>query len=184
MRNHLAYVLALALPLAACDSADRADRSPGSEASKDAAGDSTIAQGLGSDAAKFGAAAKAAGLDTTLAGPGPYTVLVPVDGAFDKLPAGALDTLMKPESRPQLTKVLTNHILSGAILAEDIAKAIDAGGGKALIATVGGGTLTATREGDKIVFADAAGTKSIVTTADQKRSNGVVHQVDSVLMPS
>ena len=182
MRNHLAYALALALPLAACDGADKA--TPGSEASKEAAGDSTIAEGLGSDAAKFGAAAKAAGLDTTLAGPGPYTVLVPVDGAFDRLPAGALDTLMKPESRPQLTKVLTNHILSGAILAEDIAKAIENGGGKTQLMTVGGGTLTAVMDGDAIVVTDSAGGRARVTAPDGKHSNGVVHKIDGLLMPA
>ena len=182
MRNPLVYVLALALPLAACDGADKA--APGSEASKEAAGDSTIAQGLGADAAKFGAAAKAAGLDTTLSGPGPYTVLVPVDAAFDKLPAGALDTLMKPESRPQLTKVLTGHILSGAILAEDIAKAIETGGGKTQLMTVGGDTLTAAKDGDSIVITDSAGGRAVVTSADSKHSNGVVHKIDGVLMPA
>ena len=130
------------------------------------------------------AAAKAVGLDATLAGPGPYTVLVPSDAAFDKLPAGALDTLMKPESRAKLTGILSYHILPGTMLAADIAKAIDAGGGKAEIATMGGGTLTATKDGDKIVFTDGAGTKATVSQADTKRSNGVVHMIDSVLMPS
>ena len=181
MRHHLAYLLALALPLAACD---RAERAPGSEASKEAAGESTIAQGLGSDAGRFAAAAKAAGLDTTLAGPGPYTVLVPVDGAFEKLPAGALDTLMKPESRPQLTKVLTNHILAGAILAEDISKAIENGRGKTQLMTVGGGTLTAAKEGNAIVITDSAGGRAVVTGPDSKHSNGVVHKVDGVLTPA
>ena len=181
MRYPLAYVLALALPLAACDGADKA---PGSKASKEAAGDTTIAQGLGSDAGKFAQAAKAAGLDTTLAGPGPYTVLVPVDGAFDKLPAGALDTLMKPESRPQLTKVLTNHILAGAVLAEDIAKAIETGGGKTQLMTVGGGTLTAAKDGNAIVITDSAGGRAVVTASDSKHSNGVVHKIDGVLMPA
>jgi uncharacterized surface protein with fasciclin (FAS1) repeats len=181
MRNRLAYILVLALALAACDGAER---TAGPEAAKDAAGDTTIAQGLGSDAGKFGAAAKAAGLDTTLAGPGPYTVLVPVDSAFDKLPAGALDSLMKPESRPQLTKLLTNHILSGAILSEDIAKAIDNGGGKTQLMTVGGGTLTAAKDGAAIVVTDSAGGRARITAADGKHSNGVVHKIDGVLTPA
>lgn len=181
MRNRLAYLLAFTIPLAACDGADQA---PASENAQEAAGESTIAQGLGSDGRQFGEAAKAAGLDTTLAGPGPYTVLVPVNGAFDKLPAGALDTLMKPESRPQLTKVLTNHILSGAILAEDIAKAIENGGGKTQLMTVGGGTLTAVQDGKAIVITDSAGGRAVVTEADAKHSNGVVHKIDSVLLPS
>lgn len=181
MRYRFAYLLAVTLPLAACDGADRA---PGSEAAKDAAGETTIASGLGSDADRFRAAVKATGLDATLAGPGPYTILVPNDAAFDKLPAGALDTLMKPESRPQLTKVLTNHILSGAILAEDIAKAIENGDGKTQLMTVGGGTLTAAKDGNSIVITDSAGGRAVVAAPDSKHSNGVVHKIDSVLMPS
>ena len=169
--------------LAACgdQGGDNAAR-PETEAAKDAAGDQTIAAGLG-DATKFAAAAKQAGLDATLAGPGPYTVLVPTDAAFDKLPAGALDTLMKPEARSDLTAVLTYHILPGTILAEDIGKAIDAGKGKAQLPTMAGGTLTATRDGDAIVLTDSAGTKSRLVSAEEKKSNGVVHRVDSVLMP-
>jgi len=166
--------------LSACDKGDN-PAAPTAESAK-AAGDDTIAKGL-PGGSKFGEAVKAVGLDATLAGPGPYTVLAPNDAAFDKLPAGALDTLMKPESRADLTGVLSYHILPGTMLAADIGKAIDAGGGKTQIATMGGGTLTATKEGDKIVFADAAGTKATVVGADTKRSNGVVHEIDSVLMP-
>ncbi len=172
---------AAALSLVACD--QQGEPTAVTENAAEAAGGDTLATGLG-DNAKLGAAVKAAGLEATLAGPGPYTVLAPSDAAFDKLPAGAVDTLMKPESRAELTAVLTYHILPGTILAADIGKAIDAGGGKALIATMGGGTLTATREGGNVVLADAAGTKAVVTTADQQRSNGVIHQIDSVLMPS
>ena len=140
-------------------------------------------RGLG-DATKFAAAAKQSGLDATLAGPGPYTVLVPTDAAFDKLPAGALDTLMKPEGRAELTGVLTYHILPGAILVADLDKAIEAGKGKALLATMAGGTVTATKEGDAIVLTDGAGTKARILGADEKKSNGVIHRVDAVLMPS
>ena len=172
---------ACALALAACDNKDPA--APKSEAAKEAAGTSTIASGLTGDASRFAEAAKASGLDATLAGPGPYTVLIPTNAAFDKLPAGTLDTLMKPESRAQLTKVLTGHILPGEILAADIGKAIDNGKGKASLATFGGGTITATREGDKIVLTNSAGGKATVGTADTRRSNGVVHQVDEILMP-
>ena len=150
--------LAALLGLGACDKAGNEAAAP-TKAAKEAAGDRTIAEGLG-DATKFAAAAKAAGLDLTLAGPGPYTVLVPTDAAFDKMPAGALDTLMKPEARAELTGVLTYHILPGTILAADIGKAIDNGNGKALLATMGGGTLTATKEGDEIVLSDSAGTKA------------------------
>ena len=123
-------------------------------------------------------------LDATLAGPGPYTVLAPDDAAFGKMPAGALDTLMKPEARADLTALLTYHILPGTILAEDIGKAIDAGKGKAVLATMGGGTLTATREGDKIVLTDEAGNKAIMANADETLANGVIHRVDTVLMPA
>ena len=174
--------LAALLLLGACGE-KAADNAVKSEAAKEAAGDATIASGLG-DATKFAAAAKQAGLDATLAGPGPYTVLVPTDAAFDKMPAGALDTLMKPEGRAELTGVLTYHILPGAMLAADIGKALDAGGGKTTLATMSGGTLTATKEGNAIVIADGAGTKARILGADEKKSNGVIHRIDAVLMPS
>ena len=178
------FAAASALTLAACDSKTDNAAAPASEAAKDAAGDKTIASGLGTDDTKFAEAAKASGLDATLAGPGPYTVLIPANAAFDKLPAGALDTLLKPESRAQLTKVLTGHILPGAILAEDIGKAIDNGKGKAVLATMGGGTLTATKEGGNTVLADSAGNKATITKGDEQFTNGVVHRVSAVLMPS
>lgn len=184
MRKTISLIMsaAIGLGLAACDSNNA--NAPASTEAKEAAGDATIAASLGGDTSTFQQAVKSAGLETTLAGPGPYTVIVPVNAGFEKLPAGALDTLLKPEAREQLTKVLTLHILSGAILAEDIAKAIENGGGKTQLMTIGGGQLTATKDGDKIVLTDAAGGKSVVTKADLKQSNGVVHQVDSVLMPS
>jgi len=169
--------------LSGCDNKANNDAATPTANAAEAAGDQTIAAGLG-EGSKFAAAAKAAGIDATLGGPGPYTVLVPTDAAFDKLPAGSLDTLMKPESRADLTGLLSYHILPGTMLAADIAKAIDAGGGKAEIATMGGGTLTATKSGNSIMLADSTGAQARVTTADEKRSNGVVHQIDSVLMPS
>jgi uncharacterized surface protein with fasciclin (FAS1) repeats len=150
-------------------------------AAQKAAGSKTIAAGL-APGSRFVAAAKTAGLDQTLAGPGPYTVFVPDDAAFDKAPAGAFDA--KPENRPQLTGVLTNLILPGTVLVADIDKAIDAGKGKAVLATMGGGTLTATREGGKTVLADAKGDKATITKGDEQFTNGVVHEIDAVLMPS
>ena len=176
-------VAAAALTLSACG--EKAG-TPGAEQSgeaKQAAGEKTIAAGLDQNG-RFFQSAKSAGLDATLAGPGPYTVLVPDDPAFAKLPAATTESWSKPESRAQLTGVLTNHILPGTILAEDIGKAIDNGQGKAILATMGGGTLTATRDGGKIVLTDAAGAKATVTQADEKRSNGVVHRIDTVLMPA
>jgi uncharacterized surface protein with fasciclin (FAS1) repeats len=177
-----AVAVAALLGLGACEKASQEEATP-TKAAKEAAGDSTIAKGLG-DATKFAAAAKAAGLDLTLEGPGPYTVLVPTNAAFDKMPAGALDALMKPEARAELTGVLSYHILPGAILTSDIAKAIETGGGKAQLQTMGGGTLTATKDGDAIILSDSAGTKARVVGADDKRSNGVIDTIDAVLMPS
>ena len=175
--------LAALLSLAACGDTGGNDATPTSAPAKEAAGKTTIGTGLG-DATNFAAAVKATGLDGTLAGVGPYTVLVPSDAAFAKLPAGALDALMKDDARAELTGLLTYHILPGTILAADIGKAIDAGKGKTLLATMGGGTLTATRDGDAIVIADAAGTKARITGAEEQKSNGVVHRIDAVLMPS
>ena len=173
----LACVAALAL--GACDKAD--EPKPTSEKAAEAAGDKTLAAGLG-ETERFAAAIRQAGLEAALAGPTPYTVLAPDDAAFDKLPGGTLDRLMKPDARKELTAVLSNHILPGTMLTADIGKAIDAGGGKTTIRTLGGGTLTATRDGDKLQFADAAGAKATVLGGGE-RSNGVIHQVDAVLVP-
>ena len=186
MRKHaLATVTAGAiLALAACNNdGDATANTPAAQTSEaqEAAGDKAIAAGIPANS-QFMAAAKAAGLDQTLAGPGPYTVLVPTDQAFAAAPAGTFDP--KPENRAQITGVLTNLILPGTVLAEDIGKAIEAGKGKAVLATMGGSTLTATKEGGKIVLTDAAGNKASVTQADQRFTNGVVHQIDNVLMPS
>jgi uncharacterized surface protein with fasciclin (FAS1) repeats len=176
---------AAALAIAGCGGGDTAGEGAGAQSgeAKEAAGEQTIAAGLNQQS-RFFAAAKAAGLDATLGGPGPYTVLVADDASFGKLPAGTAENWMKPESRAQLTGVLTNHILPGTILADDIGKAIENGKGKAVLATMGGGTLTATREGGNIVLTDAAGTKATVTKADEKHSNGVVHHIDTVLVPA
>jgi uncharacterized surface protein with fasciclin (FAS1) repeats len=145
------------------------------------AGTKTIAAGLAPNG-RFMVVAKAAGLDQTLAGPGPYTVFVPDDAAFNSAPAGALDP--KPQNRAQLTGVLTNLILPGTVLAADIDKVIDKGKGKGVLATVSGGTLTATKEGGKTVLSDAAGHKATITQADEQFTNGVVHHVDGLLMPA
>ena len=173
-----------ALAIAGCGDKDHAGQSGKAQSgeTKDAAGGQTIAAGINQQS-RFFAAAKAAGLDATLGGPGPYTVLVADDAAFGKLPAGTEDNWLKPESRAQLTGVLTNHILPGTVLAEDIGKAIDNGKGKATLATMGGGTLTATREGENIVLTGPSSTKVTVSKADERYSNGVVHRISGVLMP-
>jgi uncharacterized surface protein with fasciclin (FAS1) repeats len=145
------------------------------------AGDKTIAAGLVQNS-RFMAAAKAAGLDQTLASPGPYTVFVPDDAAFNSAPAGSLDA--NPQNRAQITGVLTNLILPGTVLAADIDRVIDKNRGKGVLATVSGSTLTATKEGGKTVLTDATGHKATITQADETYSNGVVHHIDALLMPS
>ena len=182
MKNHALALgtVAAMLAVTACNQSANENKTAQTPEAQKAAGTKTISAGLPADS-KFGAAAKAAGLDQTLAGPGPYTVLVPADSAFDAAPAGTFDS--KPENRAQLTGILTNLILPGTVLVADIDKAIDAGKGKAVLATMGGGTLTATKEGGKTVLTDAAGHKAAITQADEQFSNGVVHHVDAVLMP-
>ena len=145
------------------------------------AGTKTIAAGL-VPGSRFMAAAKAAGLDQTLAGAGPYTVFVPNDAAFNGAPAGMFDA--KPQNRPQITGVLTNLILPGTVMVADIDKAIDNGKGKTLLGTMGGGTLTATRDGGNTVLTDSAGHKATITRGDEQYTNGIVHHVDALLMPA
>ena len=130
------------------------------------------------------AAVKAAGLVDTLQGSGPFTVFAPTNEAFAKLPAGTVDTLLKPENKDTLVKVLTYHVVAGKITAKELKKQIKAGGGKAVLKTVQGGSLTATLQGSNIVLTDEKGGTSTVTIADVFQSNGVIHVVDSVLMPS
>jgi uncharacterized surface protein with fasciclin (FAS1) repeats len=129
-------------------------------------------------------AVKAAGLEQTLSGAGPYTVFAPTNAAFAKLPAGTAENLMKPESKSALTGILTYHVVPGVILAQDLSRSIQRGGGKAELATVGGGKLTATEADGAIIVTDAKGRQARVTQGDVMQSNGVVHVVDAVLMPS
>ena len=129
------------------------------------------------------AAVKAAGLVDTLKSPGPFTVFAPTNAAFAALPAGTVDTLLKPENKPALTKVLTYHVVSGKMDSAALSKAIDAGGGKATLTEVSGGTLTATKSGGMITLSDESGGMAHVTIADVVQSNGVIHVVDKVLLP-
>ncbi|MBD2700785.1 fasciclin domain-containing protein [Spirosoma sp. BT702] len=129
------------------------------------------------------AAVKAAGLVETLSGPGPFTVFAPTNSAFDKLPKGTVETLVKPESKQMLTGILTYHVVPGRMSAEDLMKAIKDGSGKATLKTASGGTLTAMQQGNKIQLTDAKGGTSTVTIADVFQSNGVIHVIDTVLMP-
>ncbi|MBD2753431.1 fasciclin domain-containing protein [Spirosoma validum] len=129
------------------------------------------------------AAVKAAGLVETLSGPGPFTVFAPTNKAFDKLPKGTVETLVKPENKQTLTGILTYHVVSGKMSAADLMKAITDGGGKATLKTVAGGTLTAMQKGKKIELTDAKGGTATVTIPDVNQSNGVIHVIDTVLMP-
>ncbi|MFS0738747.1 fasciclin domain-containing protein [Sphingomonas sp. 1P06PA] len=129
------------------------------------------------------AAVQAAGLVDTLKGPGPFTVFAPTNAAFAKLPAGTVDTLVKPENKATLTSILTYHVVPGRLTAKDLAKQIKDGGGKATLTTVQGGTLTASMMGKRIMLTDAKGGMSHVTQGDVLQSNGVIHVVDTVLLP-
>ena len=130
------------------------------------------------------AAVKAAGLVDTLKSPGPFTVFAPTNTAFSMLPAGTVDTLLKPENKGTLTTVLTYHVVPGRLDAAALAQQIRAGGGKAMLKTASGGTLTATMRGKDVLIMDAKGNGAVVTTADVYQSNGVIHVVDKVLLPS
>lgn len=128
-------------------------------------------------------AIKAADLVGPLSGPGPLTVFAPTNDAFAKLPAGTVDNLVKPDNKAALTGVLTYHVVSGEVTAADLAQQIQAGGGKAALTTMAGGTLTASIEDDAVVLTDAKGGKARVVVADVKAANGVIHAIDTVAMP-
>src|SRR5690348_659566 len=131
------------------------------------------------------AAVKAAGLVDTLKGPGPFTVFAPTDAAFGRLPAGTVDTLVKPENKAMLTKILTYHVVAGKWDYEALAKLIKKGDGLAEIKTVAGGTLVAMMNGrHNIVLKDEKGNVANISTYDVYQSNGVIHVVDRVLMPN
>ena len=130
------------------------------------------------------AAVKAAGLVDTLKGPGPFTVFAPTNEAFQKLPPGTVDTLLKPENKAALTKVLTYHVVAGRITGADLAKMIRDGHGSATLTTVAGETLTAKMAGKGITLTDEKGDVAHVTIANVYQSNGVIHVIDTVLLPS
>lgn len=130
-------------------------------------------------------AVKAAGLVDTLKGPGPFTVFAPTDEAFSKLPAGTVETLVKPENKDTLTKILTYHVVAGRVDYESLVKMIKAGHGSAMLKTVAGGTLTAMMNGKhNIVLKDEKGNVANISIYDVYQSNGVIHVIDRVLMPN
>lgn len=131
------------------------------------------------------AAVKAAGLVETLESPGPFTVFAPTNEAFAKLPAGTVDTLLKPENKATLTKVLTYHVISGRWSASDLKKQIKAGNGTAELTTVEGGKLWATlHDGTHIMLIDEKGGTALVTIPNVFQSNGIIHVIDTVVMPN
>lgn len=129
------------------------------------------------------AAVKAAGLAETLMGKGPFTVFAPTNAAFDKLPAGTVDTLLKPENKSMLAGILTYHVVAGKYDSKAIMKLIKKGNGKAMLKTVAGGMLTASMNGNTLVLTDEKGGMSNVTIANVKQSNGYIHEIDTVLLP-
>jgi uncharacterized surface protein with fasciclin (FAS1) repeats len=128
-------------------------------------------------------AVKAAGLTETLSGAQPYTLFAPTEEAFRKLPGGAMNDLLAPESKGRLTALLASHIVPGTVTAEDLGKAIERGKGKAELATVGGTNLRFARADDAILLTDANGGQARVVAAEKAASNGVIHSLDAVLMP-
>ncbi len=129
------------------------------------------------------AAVKAAGLVDTLSGVGPFTVFAPTNEAFDALPAGTVDTLLKPENKDQLIKVLTCHVVAANAMSDAITKTVMDDGGTHDVKTVGGCVLKAKADGGKITLTDETGGVATVTIADVKQSNGVIHVIDKVLLP-
>ncbi|KQP07499.1 MAG: fasciclin domain-containing protein [Methylobacterium sp.] len=129
------------------------------------------------------AAVKAAGLVETLSGPGPFTVFAPTNAAFAKLPAGTVETLVKPENKATLTKILTYHVVPGTYTAKDLMKLAKDGGGEAQLKTAAGEPLTVQTKGKKVYVTDAKGSTATVTIANVMQSNGVIHVINGVLQP-
>ena len=129
------------------------------------------------------AAVQAAGMVDTLSSPGPFTVFAPTNAAFAKLPAGTVETLLKPENKGTLTAVLTYHVIAGKVSATQLAAKVKMGGGKAMLPTVQGGMLTFAKAGKGYTVTDAKGHAANITIADVNQSNGVIHVIDTVLLP-
>ncbi|WP_333586324.1 fasciclin domain-containing protein [Phenylobacterium sp.] len=183
-----ASAVALSLGLAACGQAQ--ETPPPAEAQAMAApapaAETNIVQGAQAspDHTTLVAAVQAAGLTETLSGPGPFTVFAPTNAAFEKLPAGTVDGLLQPTARDQLTAILTYHVVPGELKAADVLAAIEAGGGTATLTTVQGGELRASVVNGAVQLTDAQGNTSLVTATDLDQSNGVIHVIDTVIMPA
>jgi len=183
-----ASAIAVAFTLAACSQPEEpaAPEAAPMATAEPAATETNIVAGAQAspDHTTLVTAVQTAGLVETLSGPGPYTVFAPTNAAFDKLPDGTVDTLMQPDSKDMLTSVLTYHVVAGEMMAADLMAAIEAGGGTATLTTVEGDELTATVVDGAVQLTDARGGTAMVTATDLDQSNGVIHVIDTVLMPA
>ncbi|MFT4934940.1 MAG: putative surface protein with fasciclin (FAS1) repeats [Pseudoalteromonas distincta] len=184
-----ASALVLALTLSACSQAEDTAAAPDAEpmaAAEPAMAETNIVAGAQAspDHTTLVTAVQAADLVETLSGPGPFTVFAPTNAAFEKLPAGTVDTLVEPANKDQLTKILTYHVVSGELMAADIMAAIEAGGGTATLTTVQGEELKASVVNGGVQLTDAQGGAAMVTATDLDQSNGVIHVIDTVVMPA
>ena len=188
-------VLAACLALAACGGGDGNTQGQAAEGngaaganaagSKTEAGKASLLDTLSREPnhATLVKAVKAAGLEKTLSGADAYTLFAPTEAAFGKLPAGAVDGLLAPDQKGQLTALLISHIVPGTVTSEDLARAVERGKGKAKLATMGGATLSIAKDGDALVVTDANGGQARLVGSDGVASNGVVHGIDGVLAP-
>jgi uncharacterized surface protein with fasciclin (FAS1) repeats len=178
-------MLASALALAACGETAETTEPADAEMTETVEANTVVDVAKGNpDFSTLVAAVEAAQLGETLSGTGPFTVFAPNNAAFEKLPAGTVDGLLKPESQAQLTGLLTYHVVAGKTDAAALAKAIADGDGKAELTTVNGGKLTASMEGENVILTDGEGNTSTVTATDVEASNGVIHVIDTVVMPA
>ena len=184
-----ASALVLALTLSACSQAE--DTAAARDAEPMAAAEPTMAETnivagaqASPDHTTLVTAVQAADLVETLSGPGPFTVFAPTNAAFEKLPAGTVDTLVEPANKDQLTKILPYHVVSGELMAPACMAAIEAGGGTAPLTTVQGEELKASVVNGGVQLTDAQGGAAMVTATDLDQSNGVIHVIDTVIMPA
>jgi uncharacterized surface protein with fasciclin (FAS1) repeats len=183
-KSIFAFLLAFAVCFVVAD-ASHAQNGMGMAKEKSAKKGKTVAEvAMGNDNfTTLVTAVKAAGLAETLMSAGPFTVFAPTNAAFNKLPAGTVETLVKPENKEMLTKVLTYHVVAGKFGAKDVLKLIKDGNGTATLTTVEGSTLTAKTDGKTVMLTDEKGVSVNVVMADVKASNGVIHAIDGVVMP-
>lgn len=186
IRNLMIVLAATSMSLAACAPAETSETAAVESAVPEAATQTNIVEAAvaSGNFTTLVAAVQAAGLVDTLSGAGPFTVFAPTDAAFAKLPEGTVATLTQPANQATLAGILTYHVVAGRVSAADLISQINAGGGTATLTTVQGQALTASLSGANVILTDAAGGRSTVSTADLMQSNGVIHVIDTVLMPA